>query len=238
MPGVILGSLKSKPEEITLPSGSGADSDTPKPIVVTLKEYQMLQNMGQVISLDVDKKEGFITMHVNGSEPIQTAELAMKAQKLLQDEVTRFRTEKSQDELDYIQARYDEAKEEAERYQVALASATDRSQYMMTTTASVGKQRLQTKYNVANTVFMEMAKQLEQAKMKVKKETPSFSVIQPVTVPVKPSNSRAKTLIVWTFLGIVLGCGIVIAKGYWPKLKEKFLKSPEVETSETAEKKE
>ena len=235
LPGVILGALKSKPEEIVLPGGGGAGSDTPKPIVVTLKENQMLEKMGEVISLDVDKKEGFITMHVNGSEPIQTAELAMKAQKLLQDEVTRFRTEKSQSELDYIQARYDEAKEEAERYQVALASATDRSQYMMTTTSTVGKQRLQTKYNVANTVFMEMAKQLEQAKMKVKKDTPSFSVIQPVTVPVKPSNSRAKTLVIWTFLGIVLGCGIVLAKGYWPKLKEKF-KSPE--TSETSESKE
>lgn len=238
LPGVILGALKSKPEEIVLPGGSGAGSDTPKPIVVTLKENQMLEKMGEVISLDVDKKEGFITMHVNGSEPIQTAELALKAQKLLQDEVTRFRTEKSQDELDYIQARYDEAKEEAERYQVALASATDRSQYMMTTTSTVGKQRLQTKYNVANTVFMEMSKQLEQAKMKVKKETPSFSVIQPVTVPVKPSNSRAKTLIVWTFLGIVLGCGIVIAKGYWPKLKEKFKSAEASETSETDEKKE
>ena len=235
LPGVLLGTLKSKPEEIVLPGGSGAGGDTPKPIVVSLKENQMLEKMGEVVSLDVDKKEGFITMHVNGSEPIQTAELAMKAQKLLQDEVTRFRTEKSQSELDYIQARYDEAKEEAERYQVALASATDRSQYMMTTTSTVGKQRLQTKYNVANTVFMEMAKQLEQAKMKVKKDTPSFSVIQPVTVPVKPSNSRAKTLIIWTFFGIVLGCGIVLAKGYWPKLKEKF-KSPE--TPETAESKE
>lgn len=235
LPGVLLGTLKSKPEEIVLPGGSGAGGDTPKPIVVSLKENQMLEKMGEVVSLDVDKKEGFITMHVNGSEPIQTAELAMKAQKLLQDEVTRFRTEKSQSELDYIQARYDEAKEEAERYQVALASATDRSQYMMTTTSTVGKQRLQTKYNVANTVFMEMSKQLEQAKMKVKKDTPSFSVIQPVTVPVKPSNSRAKTLVIWTFFGVVLGCGIVLAKGYWPKLKEKFKSTETPETSESKE---
>ena len=38
----------------------------------------------------------------------------------------------------------------------------------------------------------------------------------------KPSNSRVKTLVIWTFLGFVLACGWVLAKGYWPKLKESF----------------
>ena len=228
LPGVILGSLSSKPKEVTLPGGNGTDDGTPKPVVVSMDEYKMLQGMGQVISLDVDKKEGYITMHVNGSEPIQTAELALKAQQLLQDEVTRFRTEKSQSELEYIQARYDEAKAEAERYQMALAGSRDRMQNVVTTSSTVGKERLQSKFNVANTVYLEMAKQLEQAKMKVKKDTPAFSIIEPVTLPMRPSNSRAKTLIIWVFLGVVVGCGIVLVKGYWPKLKEKFQK-PETE---------
>lgn len=228
LPGVILGSLSSKPKEVTIPGGNGTDDGTPKPVVVSMDEYKMLQGMGQVISLDVDKKEGYITMHVNGSEPIQTAELALKAQQLLQDEVTRFRTEKSQSELEYIQARYDEAKAEAERYQMALAGSRDRMQNVVTTSSTVGKERLQSKFNVANTVYLEMAKQLEQAKMKVKKDTPAFSIIEPVTLPMKPSNSRAKTLIIWVFLGVVVGCGIVLVKGYWPKLKEKFRK-PETE---------
>ena len=101
-------------------------------------------------------------------------------------------------------------------------------QNVVTTSSTVGKERLQSKFNVANTVYLEMAKQLEQAKMKVKKDTPAFSIIEPVTLPMKPSNSRAKTLIIWVFLGVVVGCGIVLVKGYWPKLKEKFQK-PETE---------
>ena len=228
LPGVILGALKSKPKEMTLPGGNGVDDGTPKPIVVSRDEYKMLQTMGQVISLSVDKKEGYITLNVNGSEPVQTAELALKAQQLLQDEVTRFRIEKSQSELDYIQARYNEAKEESDRLQGALAGTTDRYQNLVTSSANVGKERLRSKYNVANAIYLELAKQLEQAKMKVKKDTPAFSIIEPVTIPMRPSNSRAKTLIIWTFLGIVLGCGIVFVKGYWPKLKEKLAK-PETE---------
>lgn len=229
LPGVIMGSLSGKPKEIVIPAGGGEGSGGPKPIVVSRDEQRMLSAMGEIITLAVDKKEGYVTLTVNGSEPVQTAELALKAQQLLQDEVTRFRTEKSQADLEYIQARYDEAKEEAERYQVALAGSRDRLQNVVTTTANVGRERLQSKYNVANTVYLEMAKQLEQAKMKVKKDTPVFSIIEPVTMPNRPSNSRAKTLVIWTFLGIVLGCGIVLAKGYWPKLKEKFQTSEKKE---------
>lgn len=227
LPGVILSSISSKPKEIAIPgSGETQTNNEPKPVVVSLDEQKMLEMMGQVISLDVDKKEGFITLKVNGSEPVQTAELAIKAQKLLQEEVTRFRVEKSQSELEYIQARYDEAKEESDRYQAALAGTTDRFQNVITTSANIGKERIRSKYNVANTVYMEMAKQLEQAKMKVKKETPVFAIIQPVTMPMRPSNSRAKTLIVWLFLGVVVGCGIVLGKGYWPKVKEMFASAP------------
>jgi LPS O-antigen subunit length determinant protein (WzzB/FepE family) len=75
---------------------------------------------------------------------------------------------------------------------------------------------------VSNAIYNEMAKQLEQAKMQVKRDTPAYAIIQPVTIPMKPSNSRAKTLIVWTFFGFIIGCGIVLGKGYWKNLKNKF----------------
>ena len=79
-----------------------------------------------------------------------------------------------------------------------------------------------TKYNVANSIFNEMSKQLEQAKMQVKKDTPVFTIVQPVKVPNKSYNSRTKTLIIWTFLGGILGCGIVLGRHYSSKIKEMF----------------
>lgn len=223
LPFVILKAImgEKKPEEIVLPVDS-THTDAPRPVVITKDEEKVLKVIEKSVSLDVDKKEGYITLHVMGSEPIQTAELAMKAQQLLQDEVTRFRLEKSENELDYIQARYNEIKREAESTQTQLARVQDRSQNLGTRQDLLERDRIQAKYNVANSVYVEMAKQLEQAKMQVKKDTPIFTVIQPVTVPTKPSNSRAKTLVIWTFLGFVLGCGMVLLKGYLPKLKASF----------------
>jgi len=204
--------------------------DTLKPLVLTKDEARLLKVVGQSVNLTVDKKEGYITLTVNGSEPLQTAELAIKAQQLLQSEVTRFRTEKAQSQLEYIQARYDEIKVETERYQSALATVRDRSQQMTTTRSRIEQERLQTKYSVSSSIYAELAKQLEQAKMQVKRDTPVLAVIQPVTVPRQPANSRAKKLVIWTFLGFVIGCGIVLAKGYMPKIKE-MLAAPKEETA-------
>ena len=218
LPFTILGALQKEKPEITLPGGEGDNS--PKPLVLSKDEEKLLKAIAPKVTLAVDKKEGYITLSVTGSEAIQTAELAMKAQQLLSDEVIRFRTEKSQNELDYIQARYDEIKKEAESYQSLMATVSDRSQNMLTSKSKIEMERIRSKYTVANSVYAEMAKQLEQAKMQVKKDTPVMTIIQPVTVPMQPSNSRAKTLVVWVFLGFMLGCGLVLAKGYWPKVKE------------------
>lgn len=221
LPGVILGAIRGEKEPLVMPT-DGADDGGMKPLVIGEDEEKVLKAVGNAVSLAVDKKDGYLTLTVNGTEPIMTAELALKAQQLLQEEVTRFRVEKSRSDLEYIQARYDEVKKETELYQEQLASVTDRSQDVTTTRARIGRDRIQAKYNLSNSIFTDIAKQLEQAKMQVKMDTPVFTIIQPVAVPTQPSNSRARTLIVWTFLGIVLGCGIVLGKEYWGKFKEQF----------------
>lgn len=224
LPGVILGALrKEKPEEEEPVAETQESTDEGlHPIVLTRDEAAVIKRIAGSISLTADKKEGYLTLTVIGAEPLQTAELALKAQQLLQSELTRFRTEKAQAQLAYVQARHDEIKAEAESYQSQLAVIRDRSQQMATTRSKIEQERIQNKYNVANSIYGEMAKQLEQAKMQVKRDTPVLAVIQPVTVPRQPSNSRAKVLIVWTFLGAVLSCGLVLGKSYWPKVKEAF----------------
>jgi LPS O-antigen subunit length determinant protein (WzzB/FepE family) len=224
LPSLLMKAIRGEKEDTVLPDST---SEGPKPLVITNEEGEMLEKIGESVSLVVDKKEGFLTLTVKGIEPIQTAELAMKALQLLQDEVTRLQTEKAQSDLDYIQARYDEAKAEAEQYQERLAVITDRSQSMTTTRDRIERDRIQSKYTIANSIYTEMAKQLEQSKMQVKKDTPVFTIIQPVKVPIQSSNSRSKTLIMWTFFGVVIGCGIVLGKGWLPKLKAQFAEAEE-----------
>lgn len=221
LPGTIIGLLKKdKPDSLLIPAGE--EVFPLKPVKLTKEEANMIKTVAQNISLTVDKKEGYLVLTVTGSEPLQTAELAVKAQQELQAEITRFRTEKAQKQLEYVQDRYKEIKAETESVQAALAISTDRSQGMTTTRSRIEHDRLQSKYMVLSSIYAEMAKQLEQAKMQVKRETPVLAIVQPITVPRQPSNSRLKTLIIWTFFGILLGCGVVLGKNYLPKVKEMF----------------
>ena len=224
LPFVLKDAIMGKKDEIVLPCDT---LDNNRPLILTMDEYKLIEQLDELVYLNVDKKEGFITLTVRGIEPIQTTELAMKAQQLLQEEITRFKVEKSKSELDYIQARYDEVKKEAESYQERLAILTDRSQNMASQRDRIERERVQAKYNVASSIYNEMAKQLEQAKMKVKKDTPVFTIIQPVKVPNRSINSRVMTLIIWTIFGGALGCGVVLGKQYLPIIKEMFASSGE-----------
>lgn len=229
LPGLIIGKIRGESPEITIPSDSTVVvvDDSPKPIVLTKEEAGMVKSIQSCINLTVEKKEGYLTMTVVGIEPVQTAELAMKAQQTLQDIITQFRTEKAQAELDYVQGRYNEIKAECESLQYYLATITDKNQSLATTRSKLEHTRVQSKYNTTNAIYMEMAKQLEQAKMKVKKETPSFAIVKPVTVPTHPSNSRIKKLAIWIFLGLLVGCSIPLVKQGWPEWKEKFFGNSE-----------
>ena len=63
----------------------------------------------------------------------------------------------------------------------------------------------------------------EMARGKVIEERPVFAVIQPASVPLRPENSRAKVLIIWTFLGFALSTAWVLyGKEYWEKAKTIF----------------
>ena len=84
-------------------------------------------------------------------------------------------------------------------------------------------ERIQAKYTIILSTFQELAKQLEQAKIQVKIETPSFAIVQPVVVPSERSKpNRPMIVFIWIFLGGVISLGIVFGKGFFESLKKKL----------------
>lgn len=63
-----------------------------------------------MISLITNSKEGNLTLIVTGPNPPAITQLAQHALQLLQQEIIKFKVEKSQAELDFEQGRYDEVK--------------------------------------------------------------------------------------------------------------------------------
>ena len=212
LPGVIIDVLKS---EQPAPDYSTLGDEASKIETVTKDEHTVLKILDTAVFLTLDSKKGYVTITVNMPEPLAAAQLAQATVDLLQQYITVFKVEKVQSNLDFIQERHDEVKRDFEDIQARRARYRDANQNTIKNQARIEQERLEAEYQLAMNVYSELAMQLEQAKIEVKKTTPILTIIKPVTVPVeKTKPSRAMILLTFTFLGCAAGVGCVLGIPY------------------------
>ena len=206
LPGVLIGLLKS--DEISKEESKNNDS-LPQ---ITEDDKKLIELLLEQLSMEVNDKDGYIGLSTTMPEPRAAAELTQKAQELLEQYVIDFKIEKSSSELDFIKNRYQEKEQEFQKIQQKLALYTDRNQNVNSARAKMELMLLQSEYDLAYGVYSELAKQLETQELKVKEDTPIFTILQPVFVPLeKTGPKRSLILIIYTFLGFVLSIGYLLA---------------------------
>jgi uncharacterized protein involved in exopolysaccharide biosynthesis len=215
LPGTISKAIKYEKEETT----SHGNTEL---LSISEKEKNVIKLLSKLISINVNEKEGYISLATNLSEPLAAAEFADKTQKLLQRYITEYKIEKAKADLDFVQQRYDEKKAEYEKAQENLAKFRDQNKNVATAVAKTEEERLSSEYQLAYSVLSELAKQLENYKIKVKEDTPVFIAINPVTIPYERTKPNRKVIVlVWTFIGGFMGVVIVLGKifsGYLMKV--------------------
>jgi len=216
LPGVIIKAIKGAPKETTV-----LVSDD-KAIRLTKDQDQIRQIIANNVTLETNDKDGYVTLRSTFGEAPLSAEIAQKAQELLQQYITEFKIEKAGAQLEFIQGRYEEKKTEFEKAQAALASFRDRNKNVTSALARTQEERLQSDYQLAFDVYSQLAQQLEQAQIKVKEDTPVFSIIKPVVVPIEDNNSGFMTLLIWTFLGGIIAIAWVFGKQFLSTVKERW----------------
>lgn len=218
LPRLIITAIKGEKKELILPK-----SKEKQPIYLTDDQYKIKLLLDEMVVLDAAPKDGYLSLTVKMPEALAAAQLAQKAMEILQRDITDFKIEKAKADLDFIQGRYYVAKAEAEGYQLHLAQKSDQFKNLISAVPQVQSDRIQTHYNIANNVYMEMAKQLEMAKLQVNKDTPVFTIVQPATIPSESSGtSRLIILILWIFLSGIVGVGIIFGKPFISGIKEKW----------------
>jgi LPS O-antigen subunit length determinant protein (WzzB/FepE family) len=207
LPGVILKALKGKEKEKVI------YDETKKIIELTEEQIKVLFILDQLITLEVNLKEGFVTLSARMPEALPSAQLGQRAQELLQQYITEFKIKKAKSNLDFIQQRYDETTRKFEEAQQRLATFRDKNKNMSLAIAKTEEERLASQYNLIYSIYSELAKQLEQAKIQVKQDTPTFTIIEPISIPTKKSKpNRPLILLLGILLGGIIGVGIVFVK--------------------------
>ncbi|MBE7688664.1 capsule biosynthesis protein [Tenacibaculum finnmarkense genomovar ulcerans] len=217
LPGKLIGLFKSKKEVIV-------KDEVMKDAIyrVSLEETALFNSLGNQLVLEINPEEGFVKIDFSMPEALPAAQMAKKAKKLLEKAITDFKVQKTKEEYIFIEERYKELKKDFENKQATLASFRDRNQGLRTSRSKSRLESLQSEYNLAYSIYSELAKQLETQKIKLKENTPVFTVINPVSVPViKSKPKRAMIFIIWLFLGVISGMGVVFGKKWISILKEK-----------------
>ncbi len=204
LPGKIKGFLSSS-EKVTL-----KDYDM---VRFSKEDWKIIEKYRERLSVSVDTKTGTISISAEMPDPVAAAKVTDLLVEELTRSVTNYKIEKSQINLEFINERFEEAKKEYELKQEQLARFTDRNRNISNSIVQTEYERLQNELNIVFEVYKGLATQLEQAKIKVKEETPVFTALEPVRIPeAKSKPKRFLILIAFTLVGAVSSFLLVFVK--------------------------
>ena len=182
-------------------------------IRISKEDWKLIEQFKERITVSVDKKSGVIDMSMEMPDPVASAQITKLIIDLLTEEVTNYKINKAKDNLLYVSRSYDDARKKFEQAQLALAKATDKNRGMVSAIANIELQRLKNEYDLAFEVYRELASQVEQAKIKLKTETPVFTVLEPVRVPEDKSKpKRAIIIALFSLAGLFSSVLFIIMK--------------------------
>ncbi|WP_297095273.1 Wzz/FepE/Etk N-terminal domain-containing protein [uncultured Draconibacterium sp.] len=216
LPGVIIKVIKGEEE-------NAINETTTNGYVTLTKEQEKVRKMlSKKVNLEVNDKDGFLTLSASTVNAELAAQVTQKALSMLQRYITNYKIEKASAQLRFIEERYIENKKEFESAQATLAEFRDKNKNVTSALARTQEEQLQSNYQLAFDVYSGLAQQLEQARIQVKEDTPVFSVLKPVTVPLEDNKSGLTTLIIYTFVGMVVSIGWIFGKEFLNSIKEQW----------------
>jgi LPS O-antigen subunit length determinant protein (WzzB/FepE family) len=218
LPGLISKSFKSVPEETTLIAEGELIKFKPSEVT----HFKRLENQ---VSVLINEKEGLVTLFFKMPEPLMAAQMAKYAQDLLQNEVISYKISNAREQLKFTEERYLEKQLEFKKIQTQLSYFRDRNQNIVSATAQNQLQLLEADYNFSFSIFTELAKQLEQAKLQVAKDTPIFSIIEPVTIPTqKSAPKQSLIIIIFAFVGLILSIFYIFGMKFFNEVRYRWEK--------------
>jgi uncharacterized protein involved in exopolysaccharide biosynthesis len=172
------------------------------------KEYGLLNTVLAKVKIENNTKQGVVSIIVVESDPFIAAQVTEVTQKVLQNWISEHKRKNAKAQYDFISKQFEEKQKEFFSIQDQLAGYMDRNQNVLSPTYLVQLERLQAEFDLVNTVYSELAKQKEQAAIQLSKDTPTFSLLDPVKVPkIRTGPKRSLYVLGAFFMGFVLSAG-------------------------------
>ncbi len=186
------------------------------------KERGVVKYFSENIMINVDKKTGKTSISLEMQDPLVVATVVEAVMENLKTYMSDYRTSKSRQDVENLTVICEQRKADYYKAQQAYAQFVDSNKNVIRQSATAERERLQQEMNLAYQVYSQVATQLEGARIQAEQAKPVFAIIDPVTIPNRKSApSKAKMLVIWTFLaGCCAAAWVLFGEDYWKKLKE------------------
>lgn len=217
-PGMAIGAIKSLFAE---------EADTASvlnPFQLTKKESEKVEGLRKILTADVDNKTAMTTISVTLQDPKVTAIVADSVVGKLQQYIIDYRIKKAKEDCAYLEQLYKERQQEYYEAQSKYAHYFDSNRNIAFQSVRAEQERLQNDMNLAYQVYSQVAQQLQVARAKIQEEKPVFAVVEPASIPLQPSGTSRKTILLGIVFLAICGAGIWMLLGipFWKEIKEKI----------------
>lgn len=183
------------------------------PFMLTRKQSRIIGVMNKKINCNVDKKTNVISISVIDQDPLVAATMADSVKQRLQDAITAYRTSKARVDLEYNKKLYEETKAKYDVARQEYATYADANTDVILQRDRNKLTELENEMQLRYQAYSTVSAQLQAAEAKVQEETPAFTTLQNVTVPLlKAGPVRSKIVVVCCFLVFVITCFYVFYK--------------------------
>ena len=180
---------------------------------MTLNEEQYFNILTEILNVSVNQKDGFISISSEMPNAEYSAKVAKFSRELLQSIIIENKIETARQNLIFSEAQLIEKKKEFDDIYSKLAFFSDSNLNSVNSFVLNEKNKLESEFQIISAVVEEISKQVEQAKLQLKKDTPVFSTIQEAVIPLKKSSpKRTQLVIIFGFLGLIASSIIVLIR--------------------------
>ena len=160
------------------------------PFMMTENKDKVAKAVCANISCDVDIKTNVITISVVDQDPLICATMCDSVRVLLQDFITKYRTNKASIDVDHYQALLDEAEQNYNESVDAYSAYCDAHTNSILQSYLSERDKLENDMAVKLNVYNTMSSQLQAVKANLQERTPSFTVLRGASVPIKATSPK------------------------------------------------
>lgn len=182
------------------------------PFSLSRKESMVVEGVQDLIECDVDIKTSVITITVTDQDKLVCATMADSVRVRLQNYIINYRTQKARHNYDYYKALSEKAKAE---YDIAVKEYSDYSdshQNALLQAYISERDKLESEMELKYQAYSTLIAQVQAAEVKVREQTPVFTVLQCATIPQKPFKPKRMIFILGMMFLAIVCTSLYIAK--------------------------